>query len=191
MYPYTHNISKVPIGGGAVTLLLPAGGGSPGGEGYIVGFAADAPNVYWMVYNDSVGNHPAMLRSVANSGGTANTLSTGPSKDEGWAGLQVDANSIYFADSTAKAVMKVAKAGGTPATLSSGLTYPGSLALDATSIYVMDGMTAPFSILKIAKTGGSPVSVASSLSNSEIMVIDGTNIYFTAGGSGGKILELQ
>ena len=125
-------VQKVPLDGGTVTVLS-SGRDTP------VGVAVSSTNVYWQEGARSFGPQPILhaLMSVPTAGGAPATVEQGP-----LSGFVVDAANVYWARSATAAgnyvdgaIVKAPLGGGSATTLVSGLSSPGAIAVDATSVY--------------------------------------------------------
>jgi hypothetical protein len=128
-------VMKVAVDGGLPEMFAPGDA-----SGYGNGLVTDARNVYW------TGRF-----SVSQIGldGTA-PIAIFSSSEVGLAAIAVDATSVYWTDNTFGRVMKVARGGGTPFTLASGLTFPMGIAVDATYVYWAENSSMG-SVSKVAK----------------------------------------
>ena len=113
------------------------------------------------------------------------TLASG---QQNTSGIAVDATSVYWTDTGAGSVMRVAIAGGSPTTLASGQGTPDVVAIDATSVYWTNEGTYANSnndgtVVKVAKAGGSLTTLASGQIDPIGIAVDGTSVYWTNHGS--------
>jgi hypothetical protein len=96
------------------------------GDGCTWGIALDADHAYVAV--------GGQLQRIAFDGGGTVLASGFPF------GVAVDATDVYWTDLVAGTVMKIATDGGPALTLASGLSAPVEVAVDATSVYVLDSL---------------------------------------------------
>jgi sugar lactone lactonase YvrE len=115
-------VMKVALAGGTPETLAT---GQKGPQG----IAVDATSVFWITHNDTkimtvplAGGAPAMLASSDLPPAIA------------YSGIAVDATNVYWAAPNGS-MMKVAKSGGTPTTLVTGLQRPSNVVSDGTSLY--------------------------------------------------------
>jgi len=95
-------------------------------EGCAWGVALDANDAYVAV--------GGAIQRIAFDGGTTVLASGFPF------GVAVDSTDVYWTDLTAGTVMKTATDGGPALMLASGLSDPVEVAVDATSVYVLDSL---------------------------------------------------
>jgi hypothetical protein len=92
--------------------------------------------------------------------------------------LAIEGADLYWTDGQDNAVLTVAKGGGAPTTLASGLQNPGRIAVDGTGVYFVDAQNT--AIESIALDGGTPTTLASfpdcSISG---LAIDTTTVYWS------------
>jgi len=185
--------------------LATLGGGTEGPEGMAVAGA----NVYWTC-GWSGGGSPVMMVSTSGSGQTTLAMAaqeTIPTQ------IAVEGSNVYWAETQANGgppgyVMQTSTGGGTATVLASGA--PCSVAVDATSIYWMDGCTAfdggnPIgSVMKEPIGGGAATTLASgqtlpaSAAYAPIgFAVDATSVYWTTSDSvlkvstgGGTVITL-
>jgi hypothetical protein len=112
------SLMKVPLGGGAITVLDV----SPSGHAAV---ALDASNLYWTNYDGTVMKMPS-------GGGTPVRLASG---HPGQTCIAVDTTHVYWANWDEGFIMKVPLAGGDGSAFGTGQTSIDALAVDATSIY--------------------------------------------------------
>lgn len=89
-------------------------------------------------------------------------------------GIVTDASGVYWTDFKGS-LMKAGPSGKDPAPLASGLSEPGSLAVDADTVYFVEYGTA---LSRIPKAGGSPVVLAQGPIGA--VAVDKTHVYFTS-----------
>jgi hypothetical protein len=95
--------------------------------------------------------------------------------------ITVDQNSVYWAAYYSFTVDKIAKAGGTATTISSGEVNPSGIALDATNVYWSDrGYGGGDGYVKRAPVAGGAVSnIVGGLNTKPAAVaVDGANVYY-------------
>ena len=92
--------------------------------------------------------------------------------------LALDSAHLYWTDGQDNTVLAVAKGGGAPITLASGLENPGRLAVDVTGIYLVDALNT--AIESVPLDGRTPTTLASfpdcSISG---LAIDTTTVYWS------------
>jgi hypothetical protein len=122
------NISRMPVDGGAVSLLVQR---PP--DSYTPGFAVDATNLYWSdgpLTNTPVTSSSSHVYEQPLSGGAATTLATGFQ----FSGMAADATNLYWLDTSAQAVQSVSLAGGAVQVLVNEAVAIGPV-LDSLAVY--------------------------------------------------------
>ena len=135
--------------------------------------AVDDESVYWTTSEGA-------LRCAPKDGGPVVTLAERP----GPAGaLVVDRTGVYWlrGSSPKAAILRVAKEGGEPSVLASGLRTSGFLAQDAGFIYWADPRKG--AVMRVPKAGGAPAAVVEGLDAPEALVVDGANVYWSETGA--------
>jgi hypothetical protein len=120
-------------------------------------------------------------------GGTPQTLFTPVSGGGPWWAITADANALYW--TTAGEVLTLAKTGGIPTTLASGLEGDRSIAVDANRVYWVEGWVCPSdggpcdpqsgSVKSVALQGRSVTTLASFQDSPWGIAIDQNNVYWT------------
>jgi hypothetical protein len=133
---------QVPLGGGMVDTLLPAGG-------EILALAQDTDHIYWGTFSTGgTATSTADDSTIAVATGTINMMAPDTSNPQVLAtgqntplGMMSDASHLYWSNAEGQ-VMAVSISGGDPQQLVQGPTQcatnlfaPVSIAMDATSIY--------------------------------------------------------
>jgi hypothetical protein len=163
----TASVKKVPIGGGALSLLA-SGQTSPGA------IVVDSASVYWTTDDGNV-------VSVPIDGGTPTTLASGQA---GAGAIALDTTSVYWTTEqtcgqhcpVTGAIMTLPLGGGTPMTVASAPGPPNGIALNATDVYwtTLDG-----TLLNVPVAGGTPNTLAVGLNEFGAVAIDSTSVYWT------------
>ncbi|MBK7392963.1 MAG: hypothetical protein IPI64_06610 [Chloracidobacterium sp.] len=174
----TNGLRKVPLDGGAVTML-------DNGEKYPQaeqgGIAQDEKYVYW--------NSGGEIARIGKDNGKREAVATE------FVGIGIDmvldtervywANHGYYSSSTPikpSPIYSVAKSGGKAEIFVDGQMAPGNIVVDEKFVY----WTTPSSIMKQAKTGGTPQVVlqASDKEGIDKLEQDGGDLYFGFRGAG-------
>ena len=138
------NVAKVPVTGGATTILA-SGGSSPDG------IAIDASNVYW------VDSNAGTVSKVPLAGGTVTTLATDRRSP---VALAIDASNVYWLDE-ADLVQSVPIAGGLTTSLASSPLPPSGIAADGINVYwTVQATAAGGAVLSIPRAGGAITTLA-------------------------------
>lgn len=164
------SIMKVPLGGGAVTLVSP--GGFPGGV------ALDSTNVYWSSYSSSPDSLSLMKKPLV--GGAATTLATGFMNSP----IAVGPLGVYGTGEVdgGTSMVSAPLAGGTttevvPANALQQTFSSYGIAVDATSVYWTTFST-PGTVMKAPLGGGSPTTLGSAPGSGYGIAVDATNVYW-------------
>jgi hypothetical protein len=134
---------------------------------------------YWA----TVGSKTGVLRRVAPTGGTPETLWTG----KGVNVVVIEAGTIIVADgTTVTSIPHSALPGTKPLQLAKGLKHVRALAADATHVYILDGGTKPNqgTILRVPKQGGALEKLAGSLASPTVIAVDDDRVYVMGDGTG-------
>jgi hypothetical protein len=171
-------IMKVPIGGGAASILASAQN-SPGGA-----IAVDAMNVYW-TNSASLGDggHSGAIMRVPLGGGEITTVVS--ERGAQVAALAVDATNVYWTAFEAGNVMKVPAGGGAPTILASGQSFPSDLAVDSKNVYWTNrgGTMRDGAIMRVPLAGGTPTMLASGQNLPTSVAVDATSVYWSNDGN--------
>ncbi len=185
-------VFKVPLTGGTPTTLATV---DPSSLAY--GIAVDATNVYW------TGEGDGTISKVPIEGGPSTTLATAPAWCVTCGSLEIaaHANRVYWLfdgpiggtcptdgvpnyPCMGSTVRSVPVGGGSSTTVVSGTWGPFTFAIDATSIYWIDGAN---DVVKKPLGGGTPVVLASGQRRPFSIAVDATHVYWTNLGTGGGI----
>ncbi len=157
-----------PLGGGAATTFA-----TLGTDYSVSAFAVDDASAFWV--SAEYGNHISIL-STPLGGGTTVTLADAPCIDMN--AFAIDATNVYWVEGAPNcangptAILQMSKAGGTPVTLATDLTWESGSALttDGTSVYysrptadpscMNDPTCAKGALMKVPVGGGTPVTLA-------------------------------
>lgn len=131
------------------TTILASGQQAP------ISLVQDGTHVYWANYS---GGH---IRRVAKGGGAVETLAGGQNQPRVF---DLDDTEVYWGNQAGNIAMesslsKVAKTGGPPLVIATGLTVTTTGQLDAASFYFAD-FAAPASLLAVPSDGGAMDTVA-------------------------------
>lgn len=168
--PSTRNgkVMRAPKAGGAPTTLA-------ANESCPTTLSLDADNVYYLV-NDPSQLFSMNLKRVAKTGGAAATLVAG----QDIRSFAVDDAGVYWTicDLTRAtgAVLRLAKSGGTPATIDSNKGCFFDVAVDADNVYWIEER----GIMRAAKAGGAASVLAPAQFHPRQLVLDETNAYWIA-----------
>lgn len=163
-----HAVTKVPIAGGATTILSFNAHGGP--------LALAPPNVYWISRWDQ---EDVVCMAPLVPGPPGVTLySNLPTRGRGMA---ADATNLYWSTRDSQtwtgAILKMPLGGGPVTTLVSGPYLPDDIALDATHVYWADEK-----VWKVPLSGGAPTTLAETPPGKfepRCLVRDGSFIYGT------------
>jgi len=104
-------------------------------------------------------------------------------------GIAIDSKFVYWTNLRGGQVLKVARAGGTPVVLASGLDHPFGIAASPDAVYVtteaMQGK-----IVKIPLDGTKPAILASGRRLPQQIAADSRAVYWTEGGNHGRVMRL-
>jgi hypothetical protein len=173
------SIYKVPIGGGAATVVA-------SWQGIPAGLAIDATNVYW---TSSLKGQGTVLQAPI-AGGPAVVLASAQNDPRS---IVVDATSVYWGNAGGSpaygSVMKVPIGGGAALQLATSMTGPTGLAIDKSYVYWGNQGTWPETaingtLMRVGMGGGAPETLASMLWTTGALAVDATNVYFTTPGVG-------
>jgi sugar lactone lactonase YvrE len=161
------SIVRVPLGGGTAVTLASV-------PGYALGIAVEAGELYWAT--------GAGLAMAPVGGGLVTTLA----RQTGLVYVALDATSVYWTSSDARAVMKAPLAGGPVVTLvSSANPAPsGGVAVDATNVYWTTTATAGTgaNIMSAPIAGGMSVTLATGQNLPTAIVVDNSALYWVNSG---------
>jgi hypothetical protein len=137
---------------------------------------------------DGGGGGPGADGAGGGAGGVVEVLAT---DQPGPIGIAVDDDTVYWNNigddgwsAGAGSVVKIAKAGGSPAVLAEG-EEALDLALDEEFVYWARGRSNAVAhgaaIMKVAKAGGTPTVVAWELQETQTLAVDDTHVYLNNG----------
>jgi hypothetical protein len=138
-------------------------------------FAIDDTSSFWL----SLGG-AAIMKAPLNGGPAVSLVDRASATNVPVNGLTVDSTSVYWAEyrPCLGAVMKIAKAGGSPTLIaSSNQEVPGPLAVDATNLY---GSSSRVGVFRVPLAGGAPVVLAPEWATG--VAINGPTVLWTSGG---------
>lgn len=161
----------------ATTFLTEDGGGND----TVRGLAISGGYLYWTDREYPV----SRIRRAPLDGGPAVTLATSDVPQE----FVIDANYIYWIDSTAGTLQRAPFDGGASTTLGSATQYSAGLALDGNMLVWGDHVTGTVAAMLI--DGGSPHTVTTVAALNQVNAADGT-VYIAAGqyATDGGILQV-
>jgi len=177
-------LAKVPIAGGATTVLAPNET-----QGYVV--AHDGVTAFWSRLNGA-GPATGDLMSTPISGGASTILATQVDPY----GLWIDGSNIYYTANMLGEVRKVPKGGGASTLLATGVNWPATIVGDATTLYFAEFAGGNIgSIRRLPKAGGNAEVIAANQAGPTDLLLDGTVLYWANLGSDnqadGEIMKLD
>jgi hypothetical protein len=185
----TGGIWRVAIAGGAPEKIVDARASEA--------IALDRDFVYW-IDRGTADDDSTSLSRAPKSGGVPEVLVAGRGvfTETVMNALVVDAASVYWVATRADGVVaKVAKTGGTPATLVSGLVFPYTLRMDGDALFYANAVIAcgpdklpPRTIAQVSAGGAGArrIADAESVGVEGAFAIDARNVYWAGGGQGGR-----
>ena len=136
------NLVKEPIGGGALTTLVPETFNDDAGISFTIGLAVNSRSAFFSILQCNGTCGPTdTLESVPKGGGTTTTLATGLDEPEN---VVADDTNVYWIDTNGYAsgssmlqgsILSLPTTGGTPTTLATDQEQASPLAVDTTSLY--------------------------------------------------------
>jgi hypothetical protein len=166
------SVAKVPLGGGAVTVLVR---GVPTPRGIVV----DSSRVYFAAGPDvGLGSGPAGLMSVPLAGGAVSLVATGFVNDP----IAIGSRGVYGSSYSRDLLLEAPFGGGAAVALTPGDVLSGSdttygIAVDAHWIYWTQWMD-PTTVLKAPIEGGAATTLTSAPGAGFGIAVDATSIYF-------------
>ena len=147
------------------------------------GLGVDDNNVWFGETGLATGNTSAGLRRVPKTGGAVTHLTDG----DAVAGIVLTSTDVWFsttnADSSAGALLRASKAGGTSATIASGATTPVQLRITGPTLYYIAEGDTTETITSIPLDGGTPASLKDVAFWNETLAIDDCSIYYPIDGA--------
>jgi sugar lactone lactonase YvrE len=107
-------------------------------------------------------------------------------------GIALDADAVYWTDSSTGSVLRVAKTGGAAANLFGGSPQDSSTTVSRASGIAVDSRFVYWAdpnggfVAKVPKAGGTPVMLTMGQSDPTFVAVDATNIYWAQGTNGGS-----
>jgi hypothetical protein len=151
----------------------------------VFGLAVDAQNAYFINQN-GVWSAPLGGNTVQPT-----VFASALTGSQAFA-VAVDDTNVYWTVTGpgVGSVMMLAKTGGTPRVIASGLNFPSDIAVDSTNVYWTNNGGGTVMMAPIA--GGPPTTVASGQSFPFGIAVDSENIYWTNNGtsSGGSVMKV-
>jgi hypothetical protein len=151
----------------------------------VFGLAVDAQNAYFI-------NQSSVFSAPLGGNNVAPALFASPGTAAQVFAIAVDDSNVYWTVTGpgVGSVNMLAKTGGTPRLIASGLNFPSSIAVDSTNVYWTNNGGGTVMMAPIA--GGSATTVASGQSFPFGIAVDSENIYWTNNGtsSGGTVMKV-
>jgi hypothetical protein len=151
------------------------------------GLAVDAQNAYF-TDGGFIGTAPLTGNNVSPTVFAAVPVGSQPYA------IALDDTNVYWTETgtgTGGRVMTLAKTGGTPAVIASGLNFPSDIALDSTYIYWTNNGDG--TVMQAPKTpGGAVITLAAAQTYPFGIAVDSENVYWTNNGtaSGGTVMKV-
>ena len=194
-------VMKVPLGGGTPTMLA-------SGQDFPSHIRVDATSVYWTTWSTGVppelfvwGN-ASVIRALPDGSKISKVASVDlyPYGYPVYGDIAVDATTVYWAyegtsdkDYVDGSILRVSLDDGSIATLASGQWRPNQIAVDASSVYWVNG-TSPDDtdtvLMKMPLGGGAVTTLDASPSGHTAFALDATNVYWVSD-SGGTVMKLS
>jgi hypothetical protein len=179
-YDSVSHISRVPVTGGTVELLV-------SGELGVSGLAVAGSMLYW-TRHDAMGRGTLMRRSIA--GGVAESLA---SSNESLGLLISDGLSVFWQDygqtcESDAILMSLAVGGGPVEELTPAMGCGYTLAFDSSNVYWTKKVGGLQAVGAIPKSGGSAVTIATLSGTPGGLAVDDSHVYW-ADTYGGQILR--
>lgn len=135
----------------------------------------DEAFAYWLGY----GSHPGVFRAPLTGGATEQLVSASPPMP--LRGLAVDGSHLYYLDAPASRLMRIAKSGGAPEVVATGLTGPVSVVVDGDSAYVAEAGEEG-AIVRVLLSTGQKLAVATNQPEPRFVLSSATELFWINGG---------
>lgn len=178
------SIRKVPIGGGALSVVVAAS--------WVPKLFIEGDTMFWISYDYAKPETSAVTR-MPLTGGAPQNLVTGIGYVTG---LALDATYAYWVDGAGGTVSRVPKAGGSPTTLATGLQSPQRVAVNGDEVFVTQqgSGTGPVgSVLRLPASGGTPTVLATDQHHPTEIVATARGVFWINEGdqgSGGAVMAM-
>ncbi len=173
-------VKTVPVNGGTPTMLA--------AEQWPIAIAADAESLYWTALGSTSTFGDGRVMKMPLAEGTPTTLVA--ALNSAPESIAINATGVYWADTDAKAIMRVPLAGGAATVLAGAQVAPTGVSADAANVYWTNDAG---EVLKVPSGGGVVVTLASGRSLPLATAVDATNVYWSESGTigGGNVASVS